>query len=134
MILFTPDNVPKILSGQKTQTRRCWKRPRAKVGSFHWAQLNYAPESRFARLEILDVWEQAPEEISEANVKAEGFTSKTGFLAAYDACNPNYEALVASGERRHFVIDFRVVDICASDEIARASLFHRVYGGRAPCL
>ena len=111
MILFTPDNVPKIQSGQKTQTRRCWKRPRAKVGSFHYAQLNYAPASRFARLEILDVWEQAPEAISEANVKAEGFTSKAAVLAAYKACNPNYEEWVASGERRHFVIDFRVVEV-----------------------
>lgn len=114
MILFTPDNVPKILSGQKTQTRRCWKRPRAKVGSFHWAQLNYAPESRFARLEILDVWEQAPEAIDEMgdeHVTAEGFTSKAAFLAAYAACNPNYEELVASGERRHFVIDFRVSEV-----------------------
>ena len=113
MILFTRDNVPKILSGQKTQTRRCWKRARAKVGSFHWAQLNYSPDSRFARLEILDVWEQDPGEISDANVKAEGFTSKAGFLSAYAACNPNYEELVASGERRHIVIDFRVsAEVC----------------------
>ena len=112
MILFTPDNVPKILSGQKTQTRRCWKRPRANIGSFHWAQLNYSTTSRFARLEILDVWEQDPEEISDANVKAEGFTSKAGFLSAYAACNPNYEELVASGSHKHVVIDFRVVEVC----------------------
>ena len=50
MFLFTTESAKKIRQGIKTQTRRLHLRPRALVGSEHWAQRTLRPDSRFARL------------------------------------------------------------------------------------
>ena len=111
MILFAGDTPQKIVLGRKTQTRRCWKTHRVKVGSFHWAQTGYKKETRFARLEILDVREENPHDIGYEDVLREGFTDKAYFLAAYYGQYPNADVDVESGERKHVVIDFRVEQI-----------------------
>ena len=108
MILFAGDTPQKILAGKKTQTRRCWKSARVKRGSYHWAQTNMGADSRFARLEILDVWEQNPWDISDEHARAEGFDSPARFIGAYYSQYPNADRDVESGKRRHYVIDFRV--------------------------
>lgn len=111
MILFAGDTPQKIVLGRKTQTRRCWKTHRVKAGSFHWAQTNYHTSSRFARLEILKVWEQHPLNISEEDVIREGFTHWRDFIRAYYDQYPTANEDVERGERKHVVIDFRVDSI-----------------------
>ena len=111
MILFAGNTPHNIVLGRKTQTRRCWKTHRVREGSFHWAQTGYKKETRFAKLEILKVWEQNPLDISDEDVRREGFTHKDDFINAYYSQYPNADADVERGERKHVVIDFRVVDI-----------------------
>ena len=111
MILFAGDTPRKVLTGQKTQTRRCWKRRRAKRGSLHWAQLNMRADSRFARLKIIDVWMQNPIDISPDHIRAEGFTTFAEFMRAYVRSNPTADQDVLRGEREHYVVDFQVHEI-----------------------
>lgn len=111
MILFAGDTPIKILTGKKTQTRRCWKRRRVKPGSLHWAQINMRADSRFARLKIIDVWEQDPMHISLEHVRAEGFKTFADFLRGYLGNNPDALHAVARGERKHYVIDFCIHEI-----------------------
>ena len=125
MILFAGDTPIKILTGKKTQTRRCWKVRRAKPGSFHWAQTNMRADSRFARLEILDVWEQNPIDISPEHIKAEGFETLDEFMRAYVSGFPDADHAVARGERKHYVIDFKMVEITKKGRLmlAKAGYF-----------
>ena len=116
MILFAGDTPRKVLMGQKTQTRRCWKRRRVKPGAFHWAQLNMRADSRFARLKIIDVWTQDPNEITPDHIRAEGFATFDEFLLAYMMCNPTADQDVRCGEREHYVIDFVVHEVTALGE------------------
>lgn len=118
MVLFKPRHAPLILRKLKWQTRRAWKKPRAKVGSLHWAQLKmFDPASRFARLHILKVWQEPLGKISRADAKAEGGNldpdgkfepyDKKAFLSVFDYINgPGmYEELV-------YAIEFEVVVQC----------------------
>lgn len=84
MLLFKHEYVAPILEGRKTQTRRLWIRRMAVPGAFHWAQTGYGkPETRFARLEILRVWQEPLGDISEADSRAEGYDSRADYLNAF---------------------------------------------------
>ena len=105
MILFTPSLAEKIISGEKTQTRRCWRTRRCKPGSEHWAQLNLKPDSRFARLKIDRVWEWDGINISREDAIAEGFEDEMAFSAAYSDLNAHK---VGNEDRTHYAIAFEV--------------------------
>jgi hypothetical protein len=62
-----------ILSGRKTQTRRIWKKPRAKVGAVHLAKTKMLSREYFAKLRILDVYREFPSDISDDDARAEGY-------------------------------------------------------------
>ena len=112
MILFTRETAEMIVLGRKTQTRRCWKKGRTvKPGSIHWAQTDYSASSRFARLVIIDTREEDPMTISEEDARREGFDSQSDFIKAYYALNPRADQDVASGEKKHYVINFRVHEL-----------------------
>lgn len=115
MILFKPELAALIITGKKWQTRRWWKNDkngnpvsRAKVGSEHWAQLNMKPESRFARILIIAVWEWVPFMITKAEAKAEGFETPKAFFEAYQRINAHrpYDP-----NRSHWALEFSVVSL-----------------------
>ena len=106
MFLFTTENAKKIRQGIKTQTRRLHLRPRALPGSVHWAQRTLRPDSRFAKLKILRVWEWDGETISDEDVKAEGFNTAAEFWEAFNALNRFH---VKDPERKHIAYEFRVI-------------------------
>ncbi len=88
VILFKQEHVGPILEGRKTQTRRLWKRRRAVPGALHWAQTGYAkPETRFARLRILRVWQERLGDISGTDARAEGYDTQAFYLDAFYRIN-----------------------------------------------
>ena len=106
MFLFTSENAKKIRQGIKTQTRRLHLRPRAVPGAVHWAQRTLHPDSRFARLKILRVWEWDGETISDEDVKAEGFNTAAEFWETFNRLNRFH---VKEPNRKHFAYEFRVI-------------------------
>ena len=106
MFLFTAESAKKIRQGVKTQTRRLHLKPRAIPGSVHWAQRTLRPDSRFARLKILRVWEWDGETISHEDVKAEGFDTAAEFWKAFNRLNRLH---ATDPERKHIAYEFRVI-------------------------
>ena len=109
MLTFTPFSAKMILTGEKTQTRRYSKARRCKPDAIHYAQKNrFDVSTRFARIRIISVGEWDGKTISDADVKAEGFTSADAFHTAYnmlnDGCWHPY--------KKHFFYNFEVVE-CA---------------------
>ena len=51
-LLFKPEHIGLIHSGRKTQTRRLWKKPRAKVGVVHKAKTALFSQDYFALIKI----------------------------------------------------------------------------------
>ena len=87
MILFRPEHIEPIQAGRKTQTRRAWQKPRAKVGSIHLAKTKMLSIEFFARLEILAVYQERLGDISEADAQAEGYPSREAYLDAFARIN-----------------------------------------------
>lgn len=108
MILFRREHVEPILAGTKTQTRRAWKKPRARVGTVHLAKTRMLSSDYFARLAILAVYEERLGDISEEDARAEGYPSRAAYLQAFARINRQrigddfYEQMV-------YVVRFRVV-------------------------
>ena len=87
MLLFKPIHVPLILYGEKDQTRRKWKKARARVGSIHLAKVKMLSREYFARLEILAVYEERLGDISEEDARAEGYPTQYDYLVAFQKIN-----------------------------------------------
>ncbi len=83
MLLFKPQHVEPILLGLKIQTRRSWKKARAKAGSIHLAKQRMLSKEYFARLEILEVYKERLGSISEQDARAEGYPSVMAYLIAF---------------------------------------------------
>lgn len=105
MILFKPEHVGPILAGTKTQTRRIWTKPRAKVGAIHLAKTRMLSKEYFARLRILDVYREFPADISDDDARAEGYPAAKEYLEAF--CRIN--RLPAVPDQTVFVVKFEVV-------------------------
>jgi len=87
MILFRQEHVEPILAGTKTQTRRTWAKPRARVGSIHLAKTRMLSTEFFARLEILAVYRERLGDISEEDAIAEGYPSRAEYFQAFARIN-----------------------------------------------
>lgn len=72
MLLFKPYHVWPIWMKEKTETRRLWKRQKAVPGSCHQAQTRMYTREYFAKLDILEVFQQPLGEMTEQDAKAEG--------------------------------------------------------------
>ncbi len=72
MMLFKLYHIDPILSGLKTQTRRTWGYARAKPGSVHLAKTELHSKQFFARLKILEVYQQRLGDMTEQDAWEEG--------------------------------------------------------------
>ena len=105
MILFKPEHVDLILAGTKTQTRRIWKKPRAKIGAIHLAKTKMISKEFFARLEILAVYQEKLSDISDEDARAEGYKNSAAYFVAF--CRINRLDYVP--DELVYVVKFRVV-------------------------
>lgn len=112
MLLFKPEHVDPILRGQKTQTRRIWKRVRVKVGAVHqcytrpaWAK---PPGEPFARVLITGLRREKLRYISESDVLREGYLHRDVYISAVARINgiSRDEAM----ETAFDVVDFELVE------------------------
>lgn len=76
-MLFKPYHVYPVVTDeetyQKTESRRIWTKPRVTIGSIQPAMTKMlVKSSRFAEIEILELYEQALEEMTEDNARREG--------------------------------------------------------------
>ncbi len=104
-MLFKPEHVEPILVGTKTQTRRIWKKPRAKVGAIHLAKTKMLSKEFFARLEVLDVYQERLKDISDEDASAEGYHNAAAYRVAF--CRINHLEKVP--DIMVYVVKFRVV-------------------------
>jgi hypothetical protein len=114
MLTFQPEHVQLILDGRKTQTRRIWKRRRAVPGAKHWAATKrFDPETRFALLDILRVWQERLDAISHEDAVAEGYQSRADYLDAFmriyhPSIKPEARLDFAGAVGTIWVVEFRV--------------------------
>lgn len=108
MILFKENFIVKIWTGQKTQTRRLWYNLRAKPGTLHFAQTSLKPESKFARLEIIDGREWDGETISLRDVTSEGFEKVEDFWTTIEALNENR---IKDEGRKWYTVEFKCIEL-----------------------
>ena len=87
MLLFKEEHVEPILLGQKTETRRIWKRRRVCVGALHLAYTRppfcTPPGEPFARLLIRAHWEEEIDAITLDGARAEGYPDTGSYLKAF---------------------------------------------------
>jgi len=95
-ILFKKHFIDKILSGEKTQTRRVHKKPLYR-GELVAVKTSYSKCSGIV-LRILKVWKERLGDISEADARKEGCGSIEGFKQEWIRINkvwdPNLEVTV----------------------------------------
>ncbi len=81
MILFKSEHVEPILSGRKTQTRRMGKR-RWRIGAIHECRTALFGEP-FAKVRILGVRQEQLGDISDADVRREGYDSVADYIQVF---------------------------------------------------
>jgi hypothetical protein len=91
MMLFKPEHVGLILSGRKTQTRRVWKKARAKVGSVHKAKTTLFSRDYFALIRITEVRKERLGDISLEDVRREGYDTLGAFKEEWIRINRTWE-------------------------------------------
>lgn len=72
MLLYKPYHVHPILAGLKTETRRFWKKPRARVGATHKAKTQMMSKDYFALIYITGVRQERLGNIGMLGAWAEG--------------------------------------------------------------
>ena len=72
MILFKHSHIFPILIGLKTQTRRTWEKARIKPGSIHLAKTEMISKQFFARLRVLEVYQERLCDMTEQDAWEEG--------------------------------------------------------------
>lgn len=87
MLLFKPEHVAPILSGQKTETRRIWKSARVTPGSIQLAKTKMLSKEFFARLRIQRVWQETLGEITDEGARAEGYPDRNAYLKKFAEIN-----------------------------------------------
>jgi len=104
VILFTPRHVEMIKAGEKTQTRRVWKRPRAKVGAVHLVKTELFSKEHHCRIRITGLRSQRLADISEEDARAEGGYTVAEYIQVWREINGDWNP-----DQLVYVVDFEVV-------------------------
>jgi len=103
-LLFKPQHVKLILEGKKTQTRRI-SRPRVKIGGIYKAKTKLFSREHFALIKITGLRAEKLGDISDEDVKKEGYNSLEEFMEVWKSIYGSWEP-----ERIVWVLEFEVVN------------------------
>lgn len=71
-MLFTEDHVKKILNGEKTQTRRIWKRPHAKVDGIYKVKTKMMSKEYYGKIQVSDIRQEPLGKMTDYDAWDEG--------------------------------------------------------------
>jgi hypothetical protein len=99
-MMFRNKYLKLICSGQKTQTRRIWNKPKCRVGDICYAKSNKSISRRYRGIpiRIVDMYMQRLGDITPEEVKKEGFNTfsefKSDWIEIYGEWNPDQKVWV----------------------------------------
>lgn len=130
MILFKEQHMKPIQKGEKTQTRRLWKAPRAKVGSVHLAKTQMLSTQYFAKLKILDVRLERLGDITPEDARKEGGYTVDEFKSIWWQINKSWDP-----ELMVYVVEFESIpdlDLQPGDLVKMSPdcLEYQIYGDK----
>ncbi len=102
-MLFKPEHIGLILPGRKTQTRRLWKKPRAKVGAIHKAKTALFSRDHFALIKITALRKERLGDISLEDVRREGYETLQAFKEEWIRINKIWDS-----ELEVYVVSFEL--------------------------
>ena len=117
MLLFTKENADKIVAGLKYQTRRYWLTQRMSPGKIYYCQTSLKPNTRFARIRCLDIWQWDGKTISNEDAIAEGYKNADEFIAKYNELNQKKIDDDFTNDRTHYAIKFELLESYKDDVI-----------------
>ena len=127
-LLFKPQHVKLILEGKKTQTRRISK-PRVKVGGIYEAKTRLFSKEYFALIKITGLREEKLGDISDEDVKKEGYNSLEEFIEVWKSIYGSWEP-----ERVVWVLEFEVVNLAKSRMYENVKTWNPFVGCRFHCV
>ena len=95
-----------ILSGRKTQTRRVWKKPRARVGAVHKAKTALFSRDNFALIRIIGLRRERLGDITLEDVRREGYDTLEEFKAVWVRVNKSWDP-----ELEVYVVSFELAGV-----------------------
>ena len=107
-LLFKPEHVGLILSGRKTQTRRVWKKSRARVGAVHKAKTALFSPDHFALIRITGLRRERLGDITQEDVRREGYDTLEEFKAVWVRINGSWDP-----ELEVYVVSFELAGVDA---------------------
>lgn len=107
-MLFKPEHVGLILSGRKTQTRRVWKKSRARVGAVHKAKTALFSPDHFALIRITGLRRERLGDITLEDVRREGYDTLEEFKAVWVRINGSWDP-----ELEVYVVSFELAGVDA---------------------
>lgn len=105
-MLFRPEHVEMILSRTKTQTRRAWKRPMAKVGGIYKVKTRMLSKEYYCLIEVVGLGAERLGDITEEDVRKEGYGSISEYMDVWERINGRGSW---QPEKVVYVIDFRLI-------------------------
>ena len=120
-IIFSGETPQKVKDHSKTFTARFWKIQPPRKGEIVTASTGYKAETRFAKLQILQVFTWEPGHTDAATLftksgytlqqiaEKEGFSDFDEFFNAYASINGHLEP--DDPKRTHYFIEFKVIEL-----------------------
>lgn len=104
-MIFTPSSIEKIKSGQKTETRRIWKRPHVKVGGVYGTRASRRDkETGSTRIRVTEVRQEFLGDVDSGATHREGFSSVEDFMAVWKQLHGEWNP-----KQTVYVVRFEVV-------------------------
>ncbi len=102
-MLFKPDHVAMILAGAKTQTRRAWRRPMAKVGGRYKVKTAMLSKEYHCLIEVVGIRRERLADITEEDANREGYPTVPSYFRAWSDINNEFDP-----DQEVYVIDFQL--------------------------